>query len=108
MEASLVFKSRTAIIKSVCATMNIITGNLETGIFVYKGEAGFANIDPSLINAFVIKSGYESFLKKNSIPSAPAEVEIYLRSSWLEIYFLTKDHDRIIKYDKKSGAVEVD
>jgi len=102
----LVFKTGTAIIKSVCATINIISGSSETGIFVYKGEAGFASTDPSIIDAYVIKSGYESFLKKNNPPAKPREVQISLRSSWLKRLFLTNDRDRILKYDKKSSAVD--
>lgn len=106
LEASLIFKTRTATIKSVSATMYIISGNEETGLFLYKGEAGFANIDPSLIDAYVIKSGYESFLKKGSPPVPPKEVELVMRSSWLERFFLTKDNSRIIKYEKKGGPAD--
>jgi len=105
-DASLVIKTRTAIIKSVSATMSIITGFDETGIFVYKGEAGFANIDPSIIEAYVIKNGYESFLKKNLPPSTPADVQITLRTSWLKRHFLTKDNERILKYNKTNGAAD--
>jgi len=105
-ETSLVIKTRTAIIKSVSASMSIITGSSETGMFVYKGEAGFANIDPSIIEAYVVKSGQESFLKKTTPPAAPAEVDITLRTSWLKRHFLTKDKDRILKYDKKNGPVD--
>jgi len=106
LEASLVFKTRTALIKSVSATMNIISGINESGIFVYKGEAGFANIDPTVLDAYVIKSGYESFLKKSSSPVPPKAVEITLRSSWLNRHFLTKDKKKIIKYDKKNSVVD--
>ncbi len=106
LETTFVFKTKTAVIKSVSATMNIITGNTETGIFVYKGEAGFANIDPSIIDAYVVKNGYESFLIKDSPPSVPREVEITLRSSWLERYFLNKDKSRIVRYNKKGGPAD--
>ena len=106
LETSFVFKTKTAVIKSVSATMNIITANTETGLFIYKGEAGFANIDPSIIDAYVVKSGYESFLKKEVPPSAPREVGITLRSSWLGRFFLTKDNSRIIKYNKKGGPAD--
>jgi len=64
-DASLVIKTRTAIIKSVSASMSIITGSSETGMFVYKGEAGFANIDPSIIEAFVVKDRILKYDKKN-------------------------------------------
>ncbi len=106
LDASLIVKTRTAMVKSVCATMNIISGSSETGIFVYKGEAGFANIDPSIIEAYVIKNGYESFLKKSFPPSSPHEVQVSLRSSWLERHFLTKDNNRIVKYNKKNGPAD--
>lgn len=106
LDASLVFKSRTAMIMSVCSTIDIITGNSETGIFVYKGEAGFANIDPSISDAYVVKTGYESFLKKSTIPTVPHEVKATLRSSWLKRHYLTRDNDRIIRYDKKNGPVD--
>lgn len=105
-DASLVVKTRTAIIKSVSSSMSIITGSDETGIFVYKGEAGFANIDPSIIEAYVIKNGYESFLKKSLPPSTPANVQITLRTSWLKRHFLTKDNERILKYNKTNGAAD--
>lgn len=106
LEASLIFKTRTAIVKSVSATMYIISGNEETGLFLYKGEAGFANIDPSVIEAYVVKSGYESFLKKSYPPVPPKEVELVMRSSWLERFFLTKDKSRIIRYEKKGGPAD--
>jgi len=106
MDASLVFKSKNAVIKSVCATMNIISGKSQTGLFVYKGEAGFANIDPSIIDAFIVKSGYESFLNKYSPPAIPRQVQISLRSSWLNRHYLTKDNDKIINYDKKNGPAD--
>jgi len=106
MDTSLVFKTRTGIIKSVCATMSIITGSSETAIFVYKGEAGFANIDPSIIKAYVIKNGYESFLKKSIPPLTPEKVQISLRSSWLKRHFLTRDNESIVKYNKKSGLTD--
>ena len=51
LETSLVFKTKTSIIKSVCSTYNLIASETETGIFVYKGEAGFANIDPSIVGS---------------------------------------------------------
>lgn len=105
-DASLILKTRTAIIKSVCATMNIITGFNETGIFVYKGEAGFANIDPSIVDAYVIKNGFESFLKKNSLPAVPVEVQITLRTSWLKRHFLTKNYERILKYNKTNSPAD--
>jgi len=106
MDASLVFKTRTAIIKTVCATVSIISGTNETGIFVYKGEAGFANIDPAIIEAYVVKTGFESFLKRNIPPDLPVEVPISQRSSWLTRYFLTKDNENILGYRKKNGAVD--
>ena len=106
LEATLVFKTRTSIIKSVCATIDIISAASETGIFVYKGEAGFANIDPSIIKAYVVKEGFESFLKKSFPPMNPVEIDITLQSSWLKRHFLTKDNDKILKYDKKSGPAD--
>ncbi len=105
-DASLVIKTRTAIIKSVSASMSIITGYDETGIFVYKGEAGFANIDPSIIEAYVIQSGYESFLKKNTPPITPVNVQKTLRTSWLKRHFLSKENERILKYNKTNGAAD--
>lgn len=105
LNASLLFKTRTAVIKSVCASMSIISGKNETGIFVYNGEAGFANIDPSIENAYIIKSGYESFLNKETPPTPPEKVEYTLRKSWIDRHFLTADTDKIQTYDKKSGAL---
>jgi hypothetical protein len=105
-DASLVVKTRTAIIKSVSASMSIAAGYDETGIFVYKGEAGFANIDPSIIEAYIIQSGYESFLQKDSSPATPVSVQKTLRTSWLKRHFLTKDKERIIKYNKSNGAAD--
>lgn len=106
LDTSLIFKTGTSIIKSVSATMYIISATEETGLFLYKGEAGFANIDPSLIEAYVVKNGYESFLKKGSPPAPPKEVELTMRSSWLERFFLTKDKRRIIMYEKKGGPAD--
>ncbi|PKL18827.1 MAG: hypothetical protein CVV49_03960 [Spirochaetae bacterium HGW-Spirochaetae-5] len=105
-DASLVIKTRTAIIKSVSASISIITGYEETGIFVYKGEAGFANIDPTIIEAYVIQSGYESFLKKSTPPLSPVKVQKTLRTSWIKRHFLTKDNERILRYNKTNGAAD--
>lgn len=106
METSLVFKTRTAIIKSVCSTFQIITVETETGIFVYKSEAGFASVDPSITEAYIIKNGFESFLKKNTVPLFPREVPVSLRSSWLKRRFLNENNDRIIIYDNKKGPAD--
>lgn len=106
LETSLIIKTRTALIKSVCSTMSVITGINETGIFVYTGEAGFASIDPSIITAFVIKSGYESFLKKKQPPVNPEAVPVSLRISWLQRHFLSDDLERIFRLKKKGSAVE--
>jgi hypothetical protein len=105
-DPSLVIKTRTAIIKTVSASMSIITGYNETGVFVYKGEAGFANIDPSIIEAYVVKGGYESFLKKNTPPVTPVKVEKTLRTSWLKRHFLTKENEKILKYNKTNGVAD--
>jgi hypothetical protein len=105
-DASLVVKTRTAIIKSVSASMSIITGSDETGIFVYKGEAGFANIDPAVIEAYVIQSGYESFLKRNTPPLTPVKVQKTLRTSWIMRHFLTKENEKILRYNKTNGAAD--
>ena len=86
--------------------MSVITGNSETGIFVYEGEAGFASIDPSILTAFIIKSGYESFLKKKQPPAKPDQVPVSLRVSWLQRHFISDDFDRILRRDKKASAVE--
>lgn len=106
LETSLIFKTRTAVIKSVCSSMSVITGNKETGIFIYKGEAGFASIDPSIIEAFIIKSGYESFLEKKHPPVKPHAVPVSLRLSWLQRHFLSPDLDRIFRVNKKDSAIE--
>lgn len=106
LETSLIFKTRTAFIKSVCSTMYVITGNRETGIFVYDGEAGFANIDPSIIKAYIIKSGYESFLEKTHPPAEPGIVPASLRISWLQRHFLSHDNEKIIRISKKGSIVE--
>ncbi len=106
VDASLVVKTRNAIIKSVCATINVIAAESESGLFVYKGEAGFASIDPSVPDAYVVKSGYESFLKKNSPPALPKNVNIDIRSSWQNRYFITKDRDSIVRYDGLKGPVD--
>ena len=106
LDTSLIFNTGTSIIKSVSATMYIISATVETGLFLFKGEAGFANIDPSLIEAYVVKNGYESFLKKNSPPAHPNEVDLTLRSSWLERFFLSQDNRRIIRYEKKGGPAD--
>jgi hypothetical protein len=106
LETSFIFKTKTALVKSVCSTMCIITSSNETGLFVYKGEAGFANVDPSVIDAYIVKSGYESFLTNKLPPFNPEEVTVSLRASWLKRYFLTGDLNRIARYNKKGSAVE--
>lgn len=106
LNVSLVIKTRTAVIKSVCATINIISAGRETGIFTYKGETGFANIDPSIIEAYAIKSGYESYIRRGEPPTDPVEVDVTLRSSWLERHFLSKNRDRILIYNRNGGPAD--
>jgi hypothetical protein len=106
LETSLIFKTRNCVVKSVCSSMSLISGASETGLFVYNGEAGFANIDPSIIKAYIVKSGYESFIKKNHPPITPRMVPASLRLSWLQRYYLSDDIDKIIRYNKTGSAVE--
>ena len=106
LKTSMIFKTRTAIIKSVCSSMSVIAGGSETGIFVYHGEAGFASIDPSIIKAYIVKSGHESFIRKKRAPLNPVTVPVSLRLSWLQRYFLSEDLDKIIRVNKKGSAVE--
>jgi len=106
LETSLIFKTRTSIIKSVCSSMSVITANSETGLFVYNGEAGFASIDPSIIKAYIVKSGHESFNRKKRAPFNPEPVPPSLRLSWLQRHILAENLDRIIRHDKKGSVVE--
>ena len=83
LDTSLVIKTAVAIIKSVNAELSVVTAADETALFVYKGEAGFANASPSVVEAFLLAGGDESFVLKDSPPSRPVKVSAVLRGSWL-------------------------
>lgn len=106
IDTSLTVKTRNALIKSVCSSLSIVSSENETGIFVYKGEAGFANTDPSIQDAYIVKSGFESFLQKSTPPSLPVKVKIDARSSWHNKYFISEDNSHIIRYSGRKGPVD--
>jgi len=106
LDTSLIIKTPLSIIKSVNSEISIVTGRDETAVFVYSGEAGFAGINPSKDEAYILKSGYESFVKRDESPSTPMQVEIILRSSWLSRHIVSEDSKRVLVYKKKGRPAD--
>jgi ferric-dicitrate binding protein FerR (iron transport regulator) len=100
LDTSLIVKTHVSIIKSVNSELRLVSGTDETAIFVYSGEAGFAGINPSKDEAFILKSGDESFVRKDDSPAAPVIVDRILRTSWLGRHFLSEDSRRVLVYRK--------
>lgn len=103
MKTSLVVKTPVSITKSVNSEISIVSGSDETALFVYTGEAGFAGINPSRDEAFILSDGDESFVKRDESPSPPVKVERTLRNSWLGRHILSEDSRRVLIY-KKGGS----
>ena len=106
LDTSLLIKTTVAIIKSVNSELSVVTSENETALFVYNGEAGFANINSSVVEAFLLNEGDESFISKDTPPARPVKVKKILRSSWISRHFITADKKRILKYDRKSGIAD--
>jgi len=106
LDTSLIIKTAVAIIKSVNSELSIVTVENETALFVYSGEAGFANINPSVVEAFLLGEGDESFIFKDTPPSRPVSVKRILRGSWLNRHFVSADRKKILIYDKRSGVAD--
>lgn len=100
LDTSLVVKTHVSIIKSVNSELSIVSGTDETALFVYSGEAGFAGINPSKDEAFILKSGDESIVRKHDSPAPPVKVDKTLRTSWLGRHFLSEDSRRVLVYRK--------
>ena len=106
LDTSLVIKTAVAIIKSVNAGLSVVTATDETALFVYKGEAGFANASPPVVEAFLLAGGDESFVSKDSPPSRPVKVSAVLRGSWINRHFVSADRKKILKYGKKGSVAD--
>lgn len=103
LNASLIVKTPVSVIKSVNSEIRIVSGSDETAVFVYSGEAGFAGINPSKDEAFILSDGDESSVKRDESPSVPVKVERTLRGSWLGRHIISEDSRRVLSY-KKRGA----
>lgn|GEM_PF-666970 len=106
LETSLVVRTANSIIKSVNATFCLVAAGRESAIFVYSGEAGFASTESSVSEAFVIKTGEESYISSGSKPSVPARVASTLHGSWLSRRFLSRDKKRILLSKIDNGPVD--
>lgn len=106
LETSLVIKTPVSITKSVNSEISIITGRDETAVFVYSGEAGFAGINPSKDEAFILSSGAESFVKRDESPSSPVSVQKILRTSWLGRHIISEDSRRVLIYRKEGRPAD--
>lgn len=106
VDASLVIGTRAAIIKSVDASMYIIASIDETALMVYRNKAGVGSSLESINTAFVIKEGEEIFIKTDKQPEAPADVEPFLRGSWLSKNFLSSDQRSIIRSKRDSSIID--
>ena len=106
METSLVIRTKTSVIKTVQATFCLIASEDESGIFVSTGEAGFANIESSVSEAFVIKEGEESFISRGKAPSVPGKISASLQSSWLSRMILSRDGKHILRSGIENGPLD--
>lgn len=106
LETSLVIKTGNSLVKSVNATFCLIAASKESAIFVYSGEAGFASIESSVSNAYIIKEGEESYIVNGSKPSVPVKVKSSLHGSWLSRRILSKDKKRIIRSRIENGPAD--
>lgn len=106
LETSLVVRTANSLVKSVNATFCLVAAGRESAIFVYSGEAGFASIESSIADAFVIKEGEESYISTGSKPSVPCRVASTLHGSWLSRRFLSRDKNRILLSKIDNGPVD--
>ena len=106
MESSLTVETKNSIIKSVNSHLYLITSRKETGLLVYKGEAGFANSDPSLTKAYIVKQGDEVFIEQMKNPELPSHVKSSYRSSWLSKFSISPDKSNIIKHRENQGLLD--
>jgi len=105
-EASLIIKTPVAVIKSVKSEISIATGTCESAVFVYTGEAGVASNFPSVDRAYIVKAGYETFIKKENPPSRPVEVKKLLQGSWIGRTVISQDNCRVKIYNRETSIVD--
>ncbi len=106
LETSLVIKTGNSLVKSVNATFCIIAALNETAIFVYSGEAGFASIENSISNAYIIKEGEESLIRAGSRPSVPVKVKTSMQGSWLSRHVISKNKKYILRSSIEKGPLD--
>jgi len=106
LETSLVVKTGNSLVKTVNATFCFIAAGKESAIFVYSGEAGFASIESSISDAYIIKEGEESYILAGSKPSIPVKVKSGLHGSWLSRRILSKDKKRILRSKIDNGPMD--
>ena len=106
LDATLIFETPSAIIKTVDASIFIIAGTEETGAMVYKSKAGIASSKPSIISAVILKEGEQAFIQNGVAPSNPEIVPSFLRGSWLSKNHLSRKKDRIVSQNQDSSIID--
>jgi len=105
-DTSLTFKTETALIKSVNASLYIIAAKEETAVMVYRSRAGAASTDPSIKTAYILAEGEQTYILMDHSPDSPYKVDTLLRGSWLTKHHLSKDLSRIISRSQDSSIID--
>lgn len=106
LDASLIFKTPSAIIKTVNASIFIIAATEETAAMVYKNRAGIANSKPTILSAIILEEGEHSFIKKGAPPSYPDKVPPFLRGSWLSKNQLSKNRENVVSQNQDRSIID--
>lgn len=106
LETSLVIKTANSLVKTVNATFCLMAAENESAIFVNSGEAGFASIESSILDAYIITEGEEAYIITGSKPSIPVKVKPGLHGSWLSRRILSKDKKRILRSKIDTGPMD--
>lgn len=106
LDTSLIFKTPSAIIKAVNASIFIIAGTDETAAMVYKNKAGIASPKPTIKSAVILTEGEESFIKNGAPPSYPKKVSVFLQGSWLLKNQLSKKKDNVVSQNQDSSIID--
>lgn len=106
LDASLIFETPSAIIKTVDASIFIIAGTEETGAMVYKNKAGIASSKSSIISAVILEEGEQAFIKNGAPPSHPEKVPAFLQGSWLSKNQLSRKGDRLVSQKQDSSIID--
>jgi len=105
-DRTMILTTPTAIISIVNAKFSIIVSNYETKALAYNSRVGVANINPSIKQAYVFRSGEEVCIWQDEPPTYPVKVPSRIFNLWFDFYDITDNHTIIVRRNREEGIID--